>query len=115
MHQAHIRIDIQRALNNFTDGELHENATHLLKVLGYQSQRILNRDTNTTEAFREDFDPDNRINPEKAHLHEWQIADFLFQLTADEIRQHTQETFTFNEDPGVDEHIYQSSRQDPTL
>ena len=108
MHQTHIRTDIQHALNNFTDGETHENATHLLKVLGYQSQRTLNRDTNTTEAFREDFDSDNLINPEKAHLHEWQTADFLFQLTADEITQHTQETLTFNEDPGVDEHIYQS-------
>ncbi len=108
MPQTHIGTDIQRALNNFTDGELHENATHLLKVLGYQSQRTLNRDTNTTEAFREDFDPDNLINPQKASLHEWQTVDFLFQLTADEIRQHTQETLTFNEDPGVDESIYQS-------
>ena len=108
MHQTHIGTDIQRALNNFADGELHENATHLLKVLGYESQRTLNRDTNTTEAFREDFDPDNLINPQKAHLQEWQTADFLFQLTADEIRQHTQETLTFNEDPGVDESIYQS-------
>ena len=108
MHQTHIRTDLQRALNNFTDGELAENATHLFKVLGYQSQRTLNRDPNTIEAFREDFDPDNLINPEKAHLHEWHTADFLFQLTADEITQHTQETLTLNEDPGVDEHIYQS-------
>ncbi|MCY3553672.1 MAG: Eco57I restriction-modification methylase domain-containing protein [Candidatus Poribacteria bacterium] len=108
MPQTHIRADVQRALSQFTNGELHENAIHLLKVLGYQSQRTLNRDTSTTEAFLEDFDPDNLINPEKALLHEWQTADFLFQLTADEIRQHTQETFTFNEDPGVDESIYQS-------
>ena len=108
MPQTHIRTDIQRALNQFTNGEFHENATHLLKVLGYESQRTLNRDTNTTEAFREDFDPDNLINPQKAYLHEWQTANFLFQLTADEIRQHTQETLTFNEDPGVDESIYQS-------
>ena len=108
MHETHIRTDIQHALNQFTTGELHENATHLLKVLGYESRRTLNRDTNTTEAFREDFDPDNLINPQKAHLQEWQTADFLFQLTTDEIRQHTQETLTFNEDPGVDESIFQS-------
>ncbi len=108
MHETHIRTKIQRALNNFTDGNLAENAIHLLKVLGYESQRTLNRDANTPEAFREDFDRDHLINPEKARLHEWQTADFLFQLTADEIRQHTQETLTFNEDPGVDEHIYQS-------
>ena len=108
MHETHIRTAIQRALNNFTDGELHENATHLLKVLGYESQRPLNRDANTVGAFLEDFDSDNLINPEKASLGEWQTADFLFQLTVDEIRQHTQETLTFNENPGLDENIYQS-------
>ena len=53
MHETHIRAEIQRALSNFTDGDLAENATHLLKVLGYESQRTLNRrDTNTAEAFR---------------------------------------------------------------
>ena len=108
MHETHIQTDIQRALYPFTDGNLAENATDLFKVLGYESQRTLSRETNTTEAFREDFDPDNLINSEKARLHEWLTADFLFQLTADEIRQHTQETLTFNEDPGVDESIYQS-------
>ena len=108
MHETDTRIEIQRTLSQFTDGELAENATHLLKVLGYESQRTLNRDANTPEAFREDFDPDNLINPEKAHLNDWQTADFLFQLTADEIRQQTQETITFHEDAGVDESIYQS-------
>ena len=108
MPQTHTRTDIERALSQFTNDELHENATHLLKVLSYQSQRTLHRDTNTTDAFREDFDPDNLINPQKAHLQEWQTADFLFQITADEIRQYTQEVLTFNEDPGVDESIYQS-------
>ena len=85
MHETHIRADIQRALHRFTDGNLAENATDLLKVLGYESQRTLNRDTNTLEAFLEDFDNHGRMNREKAHLHEWQTADFLFQLTADEI------------------------------
>ncbi|MDE0466005.1 MAG: hypothetical protein OYL97_03030 [Candidatus Poribacteria bacterium] len=51
MPQTHIRADVQRALSQFTNGELHENATHFLKVLGYESQRTLNRDTSTTEAF----------------------------------------------------------------
>ncbi len=108
MPETHIRTDIQRALRNFTDGNLAENATHLLKVLGYESQRTLNREANTPEAFLEDFDPDKEINPAKARFHEWQTVDFLFQLTADEIRQHTQEMITFHEDAGVDESIYQS-------
>ena len=108
MHPTHIRTDIQRALNNFTDGELHESTTHLLKVLGYQSQRTLNRSDNTAPAFLEDFDRHRRMNREKALLHEWNTADFLFQLTADEITQHTQETIAFHEDEGVDNTIYYS-------
>ena len=108
MHQTHIRTDIQRALNNFTDGETHENATHLLNVLGYQSQRTLSRTENTVAAFVEDFDRHKRMNRQKALLHEWQTADFLFQLTADEITQHTQETIVFHEDQGVDDTIYYS-------
>ena len=108
MHQTHIRTDIQHALNNFTDGEPHENATHLLKVLGYQSQRTLSRTENTVTAFLEDFDRHKRMNRQKALLHEWDTADFLFQLTADEITQHTQETIVFHEDQGIDNTIYYS-------
>ena len=108
MHETYIRAEIQRALNNFADGNLAQNATDLLKTLGYESQRTLSRDANTVEAFLEDFDNHRRMNREKAHLHEWQTADFLFQLTADEIQQHTQETITFHEDRGVDNTIYYS-------
>ena len=108
MHDTYIQTDIQRALNNFTDGETHENATHLLKTLGYESQRTLSRDANTIEAFLEDFDTHGQMNRDKAYLHEWQTADFLFQLTADEIQQHTQETIIFHEDQGVDNTIYYS-------
>ena len=60
MHETHIRTEIQRALNNFADGNLAQNATDLLKVLGYESQRTLNRDTNTAEAFLENFDTHGR-------------------------------------------------------
>ena len=108
MHETSLKTDIHHALNCFTAGELAENVTQLLNVLGYESQRTLNRDANTTEAFLEDFDNHGRMNRDKAHLHEWQTADFLFQFTADEIKQHTQETITFYEDQGVDNTIYYS-------
>ena len=108
MHDTYIQTDIQHALHRFAGGNLAESATNLLKVLGYESQRTLSRDANTVEAFLEDFDTHGRMNRDKAHLHEWQTADFLFQLTADEIQQHTQETITFNENQGVDDTIYYS-------
>ena len=108
MHETPFKMEIQRSLSNFTDGNLAENATQLLKVLGYESQRTLNRDANTVAAFLEDFDAQGEINREKAHLHEWHTADFLFQLTAEEIQQHTQETIAFHENRGVDDTIYYS-------
>ena len=108
MHETPLKTDIQHALNQWTNGELHANATHLLKTLGYESQRTLSREANTVAAFLEDFDDHGQMNAEKAHLREWHTADFLFQLTADEIRQHTQETITFHEDRGVDNTIYYS-------
>ncbi len=109
MHEPHIRIEIQRALNAFIEGNLSENTTNLLRVLGYESQRTLNRPSNTVEAFLEDFDNHGQMHREKAHLHEWDTADFLFQLTADEIKQyHFQETINFAERGSVDNAIYHS-------
>ena len=108
MHETPLKMDIQRGLSNFTEGQLAKNATHLLKVLGYESQRTLSRPDNTVKAFLEDFDTHRRMNRENTLLHEWQTVDFLFQLTADEIRQHTQETIIFHENRGVDETIYYS-------
>ena len=109
MHETHIRIEIQRVLERFTDGSLAENTTDLLKVLGYESQRTLSRTSNTVEAFLEDFDNRGRMNREKALLDEWQTADFLFQLTADEISQQDfQETINFAERGSVDNTIYHS-------
>ena len=108
MHETPLKMDIQRGLSNFTEGQLARNAMQLLKVLGYESQRTLSRPDNTVKAFLEDFDTHRRMNRENTLLHEWQTVDFLFQLTADEIRQHTQETIIFHENRGVDETIYYS-------
>ncbi len=108
MHETPLKMDIQRGLSDFTDGQLAENAMQLLKVLGYESQRTLSRPDNTVKAFLEDFDTHRRMNRENTLLHEWQTVDFLFQLTADEIRQHTQETIIFHENRGVDETLYYS-------
>ena len=63
MHETPLKMEIHRALNDFADGHLAENATHLLKVLGYESQRTLNRDANTVAAFLEDFDAPGRDKP----------------------------------------------------
>ena len=109
MHETPLKMEIQSGLSNFANGKLTENTTQLLKVLGYESQRTLNRSSNTIAAFLEDFDTHGRMNREKAYLYEWQTADFLFQLTADEIKQQDfQETINFAERGSVDNTIYHS-------
>ena len=82
---AALRNGIGRALAAFADGKLADNAANLLKTLGYESRRTLNRGDNSPDAFLSDFDTRGRINREKARLDEWQTADFLFQLTAHEL------------------------------
>ena len=109
MHETPLKMEIQSGLSNFANGKLTENTTQLLKVLGYESQRTLNRSSNTIAAFLEDFDTHGRMNREKACFYEWQTADFLFQLTADEIKQQDfQETINFAERGSVDNTIYHS-------
>ena len=76
MHETPLKMEIQRGLSNFSDGDLAENAIHLFKVLGYESQRTLNRSSNTVEAFLEDFDTHGRMHREKACLYEWQNRRF---------------------------------------
>ncbi|MCY4567932.1 MAG: hypothetical protein OXD49_06430, partial [Candidatus Poribacteria bacterium] len=64
MHEIPLKMDIQRGLSNFTEGQLAKNAMQLLKVLGYESQRTLSRPDNTVKAFLEDFDTHRRMNRE---------------------------------------------------
>ena len=40
MHETPLKMEIQRGLSNFGNGELAENAAQLLTVLGYESQQI---------------------------------------------------------------------------
>ena len=98
---------IKTALQRFGDGNLAENARHLLKALGYRSERTLSLEPNAAVGFIENFDPRSTLNRERARLSEWESIDFLFQLTEEEITQNAQTAFHF-EDSGVDEKGYES-------
>ena len=108
MQETPLKADIHRTLTQFTEGALAENARTLLATLGYESQRTLTLTPNTAEEFIANFDTAERMHRKNARLAEWQSVDFLFQLTADEIRQEAQETMTFKEDEGIDDTIYYS-------
>ena len=99
--------EIKSTLQRFTDGNLAENARHLLNVLGYHSQRIMDLEPNTADRFAEHFDPHNTMNRARGQLSEWESIDFLFQLTDEEIALRNQTTFGF-EGSGIDISVYQS-------
>ena len=82
-----LKEKIEQALHQFTNGDLADNATELLNVLGYESQRTMRLEPNTSDSFLSAFNlQDNQgFNPERALVEEWESIDFLFQLTEAEI------------------------------
>ena len=100
---------IERALHQFTDGNLADNAKHLLNVLGYRSERTVQLDPNTPEGFLSAFaiDDDDRFNPNRALIKEWESIDFIFQLTKDEV-PNIKESSSNRGDGKYNEHIYES-------
>ena len=99
--------EIKRALQRFSDGNLAENARHLLNVLGYRSERKIDLEPNTADGFLSAFNLEGKINRDRALLDEWESVDFLFQLTEEEITQGAQTTFGFV-DSGLDNSVFQS-------
>ena len=99
--------DIKNNLKRFTDGNLADNARHLLETLGYLSDRTMSLELNTAEGFIDNFDPSNTMNAERALLDEWESIDLLFQLTGDEIALRDQDTSGSGE-RGIDNSVYQS-------
>ena len=82
-----LKEKIEQALHQFTNGNLADNAKHLFDVLGYESQRTMRLEPNTSDSFLSAFNlQDNQgFNPERALIAKWESIDVLFQLTEDEI------------------------------
>ena len=90
---------IERALHQFDSGDLADNAKHLLNVLGYQSQRTMPLEPNTRDGFLSAFEleDEEKFNPKRALVEEWESIDFLFQLTHEEIRENPNLEIDFGE------------------
>ena len=81
------KTEIKSALHQFADGNLAENARHLLNVLGYHSQRRIDIEPNTADGFISALSlvTDEEFNPERALTEEWESVDLLFQLMDEDI------------------------------
>ena len=95
---------IEKALHKFASGDLTENAKKLFKELGYESQRTMRLEPNTSDGFLSAFEleDEEKFNPKRALVEEWESIDVLFQLTEDEIGNNPNLEIDFG-DGGIDE------------
>ena len=85
MNDTQHRAAITSALNRFIDDNLAENTRTLLDTLGYGSERTLTLEPNTADAFLDAFDPEGKLNRDRALIAEWFSIDPLFQLTGEDL------------------------------
>ena len=95
---------IEQALHQFARSNLAGSAKHLLNVLGYESQRTMRLEPNTLDGFLSAFelDDEEKFNPKRALVEEWESIDLLFQLTEEEIGNNPNLEIDFG-DGGIDE------------
>ena len=77
-----LKAQIQSALNQFANGNLSENALALFNKLGYSSNKKIDF---TKAEFERQFAEHQTANAQKAFFDDWLSADYLFQLTEEEI------------------------------
>jgi hypothetical protein len=77
---------IQNALNQFSDGNLTENALNFFRTLGYESERQMPFDDKSFAEFKDRYiEEDSGFNENNALVEEWRYVDLLFQITEDEL------------------------------
>src|SRR3990170_3585425 len=77
-----LKAQIQSALNQFANGNLSENTLALFNKLGYSSNKKIDF---TKAEFERQFAEHQTADAQKALIGDWKSADYLFQLTEDEI------------------------------
>src|SRR5690606_16929050 len=75
------------SIKTFADQPLRKAALHLFATLGYESDRTV--ETRSVQNFRDQFDPEARLNHPAALVSHWQSAHLLFQLTDEELSSTT--------------------------
>lgn len=78
------RVTIEQAVKAFTAGDLRQVALDLWETLGYRSDKQLEVPSAPAD-FIDSLGIADILNVERVALAEWQSAQFLFQLTNDEI------------------------------
>lgn len=79
--------NIQKDIQQFTNGNLSENALNLFQTLGYPTKRQSSLDKPIYDFFKESYIDNNqsKLSEEKALVNEWKYVDLLFQISHEEI------------------------------
>jgi adenine-specific DNA-methyltransferase len=81
-----LKAKIQEVIQNFSTGNLTEQAMTLFRELGYNTERQDPFPKKTYRFFNDSFiDPEDRFNETRALVDGWKYVDLLFQISRDEI------------------------------
>lgn len=86
-HNPDLKQDISRHVQAFATEPLRNAAVSLFLTLGYKSNRTLK--SQSVADFRRQFDPESRLAHPAALIEAWRSAEFLFQLTDEELSSST--------------------------
>lgn len=99
---------IQDALCAMQSGPFGKAAIDLLEALDYRSQKRLKVRSSSPGDFLAHFEAGRDLNREQAMFDRWQSAEFLFQLTGDEVRNSAQAKLPFEDASKWEKSLYES-------
>lgn len=81
-----ISKNIELAIKNFNTGEFLGCSSHLLNLLGYNSDKMIEWESNNFIGFLRYFDLENKFN-NKDIINKWDSINLIFQITEEEINK----------------------------
>ena len=99
---------IEDALKALPGAPFGDGALRLLEVLGYKSSRRLKAKSDSPKDFLLLLAQSKELNHKQAQPDQWQSAEFLFQLSGDEVRDTRQATIEFGEAAKWEKSLFES-------
>ena len=90
MTDQEIKLAIQSAIIDFSKETLTDQAIHLFKTLGYNTELQDPFISKNYKEFKDNYGEyfeEKKFNEDKALVKEWKSIDLLFQLTKDEVSE----------------------------
>ena len=83
-----IKLNIEKAIQQFSNTNTTTVALKLFQSLGYNTERRMQLVKTSFSYFKESFiQPESNFNEEKAFVKDWLYVDLLFQLSTSEMQK----------------------------